>query len=181
MGLILGSGRSPGEENGNSLQYSCLENPMDRGAWRASPQGGKETDTSEPTKHTCASHVETAFDGICHHQILAHPPALAPYSYQINKNMDERRQPSSLALNKQKGSPGQHRGLSCTYWTECKVLTWIREWENWPPVSKLTTDLTTPYCLVHHRPWPLTLPTWPLQHFALTTHPQVNRLYEALV
>ena len=33
--LILGSGRSPGEGNGNQLQYSCLENPMDRGAWRA--------------------------------------------------------------------------------------------------------------------------------------------------
>ena len=29
----VGSGRSPGEENGNSLQYSCLGNPMDRGAW----------------------------------------------------------------------------------------------------------------------------------------------------
>ena len=32
-GLIPGSGRSPGEGKGNSLQYSCLENPMDRGAW----------------------------------------------------------------------------------------------------------------------------------------------------
>ena len=32
-GLIPGSGRSPGEGNGNPLQYSCLENPMDRGAW----------------------------------------------------------------------------------------------------------------------------------------------------
>ena len=31
--LILGSGRSPGEGNGNPLQYSCLGNPMDRGAW----------------------------------------------------------------------------------------------------------------------------------------------------
>ena len=31
-GLILGSGRSPGRGNGNPLQYSCLENPMDRGA-----------------------------------------------------------------------------------------------------------------------------------------------------
>ena len=31
--LISGSGRSPGEGNGNRLQYSCLENPMDRGAW----------------------------------------------------------------------------------------------------------------------------------------------------
>jgi len=34
-GLILGSGRSPGEGNGNPLQYSCLGNPMDRGAWQA--------------------------------------------------------------------------------------------------------------------------------------------------
>ena len=33
-GLIPGSGISPGEGNGNPLQYSCLENPMDRGAWR---------------------------------------------------------------------------------------------------------------------------------------------------
>ena len=33
--LIPGLRRSPGEENGNSLQYSCLENSMDRGAWRA--------------------------------------------------------------------------------------------------------------------------------------------------
>ena len=35
MGSIPGSGRSPGEGNGYSLQYSCLENPMDRGAWWA--------------------------------------------------------------------------------------------------------------------------------------------------
>ena len=34
-GSILGLGRSPGEGNGNPLQYSCLENPMDRGAWQA--------------------------------------------------------------------------------------------------------------------------------------------------
>ena len=34
-GSILGSGRSPGEENGNPFQCSCLGNPMDRGAWRA--------------------------------------------------------------------------------------------------------------------------------------------------
>ena len=33
LGLIPGSRRSPGEGNGNPLQYSCLENPMDRGAW----------------------------------------------------------------------------------------------------------------------------------------------------
>ena len=35
VGLIPASGKSPGEGNGNPLQYSCLENPMDRGAWQA--------------------------------------------------------------------------------------------------------------------------------------------------
>ena len=39
LGSILGLGRSPGEGNGNPLQYSCLENPMDRGAWRATVHG----------------------------------------------------------------------------------------------------------------------------------------------
>ena len=34
LGSIPGSGRSPGEGNGNPLQYSCMENAMDRGAWR---------------------------------------------------------------------------------------------------------------------------------------------------
>ena len=38
-GLIPGWGRSPGGENGNPLQYSCLENSMDRGAWRATVPG----------------------------------------------------------------------------------------------------------------------------------------------
>ena len=39
MGLIPGSGRSPGGEDGSPLQYSCLKNPMDRGAWWATVHG----------------------------------------------------------------------------------------------------------------------------------------------
>ena len=39
LGSIPGSGRSPGEGNGNPLQYSCLKNPMDRGAWLAAVLG----------------------------------------------------------------------------------------------------------------------------------------------
>ena len=42
-----GSGRSPGEGNGNPLQYSCLENPMDGGAWWATVHGVTELDTTE--------------------------------------------------------------------------------------------------------------------------------------
>ena len=46
LGLIPGSGKSPGAGYGNPLQYSCLENPMDRGTWWATVHGGcKESDT----------------------------------------------------------------------------------------------------------------------------------------
>ena len=44
-GLIPGLGRSPGEGNGNPLQYSCLENPVDEGAWRATVHGVTKSQT----------------------------------------------------------------------------------------------------------------------------------------
>ena len=48
MGLIPESGRSPGERNGSPLQYSCLENPMDRGAWQAAVHAvPREADMAE--------------------------------------------------------------------------------------------------------------------------------------
>ena len=43
--LIPGSGRSPGVENGNLLQYCCLENSMDRGAWQATVYGVAKSQT----------------------------------------------------------------------------------------------------------------------------------------
>ena len=52
LGLISGSGRSSGERNGNPLQYSCLDNPMDRGAWQATAyrvtRGGHDLATKQP-------------------------------------------------------------------------------------------------------------------------------------
>ena len=47
LGSIPGLGRFPGGGNGNLLQYSCLENPMDGGAWSYCPWGRKESDTTE--------------------------------------------------------------------------------------------------------------------------------------
>ena len=49
LGLIPGSGRSAGKGNSNPLQYSCLENPMDRGDWPATVHGVAESDTTEVT------------------------------------------------------------------------------------------------------------------------------------
>ena len=46
LGSIPGSGRSPGEGNGNPLQYSCLGNPMDRGAWWAAVHGVEESEVT---------------------------------------------------------------------------------------------------------------------------------------
>ena len=52
MGSIPGSGRSPGEENGNRLQYSCLENSMDRGGWQATvPKAKSQTGTKQQQQH----------------------------------------------------------------------------------------------------------------------------------
>ena len=45
MGLISGLGRSSGKGSGNPFQYSCLGNPMDRGAWRATVHGVAESQT----------------------------------------------------------------------------------------------------------------------------------------
>ena len=45
LGSIPGSGRSPGEGNGNPLQYTCLENPMDEGTWQTMVHGVAESRT----------------------------------------------------------------------------------------------------------------------------------------
>ena len=54
VGSIPGSGRSPGEGSGNPLQYSCLENPMDREAWGPIVHRAAKNRTRVSTAHTYA-------------------------------------------------------------------------------------------------------------------------------
>ena len=54
-GLVPGLGRSPGGGHENPLLHSCLEDPMERGAWWATAHGVAESDTTEQLNHTCAA------------------------------------------------------------------------------------------------------------------------------
>ena len=63
LGPIPGLGRSPGGESGNALQYYCLEDPMDRGAWRATVHGVAKSSTrlKRLSTHACERRKNTGF------------------------------------------------------------------------------------------------------------------------
>ena len=66
VGSIPGSGRSPGGEHGNPLQYSCLENPMGREAWWASDHGVEQS--RKP--HSLSTHTKTLFPNRSYSHLL---------------------------------------------------------------------------------------------------------------
>ena len=68
---IPGLGRSPGEEIGNPLQYSCLENPLDRGAWQVTVHGLQRVRQTEQLTHTvCTFQISYPY--------IAPSPSLSP-------------------------------------------------------------------------------------------------------
>ena len=66
VGSVPGSGRSPGEGHGNPLQYSCLENSMDGGAWWATVHGFTESDMTERLHFNCKHWRKKSFIVITH-------------------------------------------------------------------------------------------------------------------
>ena len=62
VGSVPGLGRSPGGGNGNPFQYSCLENPMDRGAWRATVHGVAKSQTQLSNLTHSLSYILGVYD-----------------------------------------------------------------------------------------------------------------------
>ena len=74
MGSIPGSGRSPGEGNGNLLQYSCLGNPMDRGTWWATVHECKESNTTDYNNIHINTHMYTYINFLLQWMRVQHIP-----------------------------------------------------------------------------------------------------------
>ena len=66
LDMVRGSGRSPGEGHGNPLQRSCLENPVHRGAWRATVRGVAKSGTRRSNEHFHFPHLYISWNSIFH-------------------------------------------------------------------------------------------------------------------
>ena len=81
VGLIPGSGRSPGEGHGSPLQYSCLENPMERGAW-TTVHGDTELDVTEMTSDSTAHRSPELSHSLT--ESLYHSTKISPFPHPPN-------------------------------------------------------------------------------------------------
>ena len=83
LGSILGLGRSPGGGHGNALQYSCLENPMDRGAWQATIHGVAKSQTQGHNRETRLSTAHNHIKGSSGSSAVRNLPAMQQTQVQF--------------------------------------------------------------------------------------------------
>ena len=96
VGLIPGWGRSPGEGNGYPLQYSCLENPMDRGAWWATVHGVAGSDTTEAVYLAQVGHRQRRVGCTRGHSLRSHLQSSSRHLDEASFNT--MRSPSCLSV-----------------------------------------------------------------------------------
>ena len=110
-GSIPGSGRSPGEGNGNPLQYPCLENPMDRGAWWTIVHGVAELDTTEWLLFTSRLLFSQLLSWV---QLFCHPIDSSPPGSSVH-GISKARIPEWVAISFSRGSsqPRDRNRVSC--------------------------------------------------------------------
>ena len=129
LGSFLGSGRSPGEGHDNPLQYYCLENPMNRGAWRATAHGVTKSRTwlKWLSTHVVTLYFSLSLEGELlesQDQILA--CSAAPLSTRHTANTQE------MLMN----------WVRLTDWVDGWVSEWLSEW-----MDKWVCRLRTHVCL----------------------------------
>ena len=140
-GLIPGSRRSPGEGNGNSRQYSCLENPMDRGAWWTAVHGVvKRVGHDWATKQQQQNVLK-----VCSEPRMVHPTSSACDICRSNFEREERRDYGGKARRKwsRLGRPDPNQ--RCLLWT-------LMVADSADPLGFVLPRkaLRFPWCLFHH-------------------------------
>ena len=133
-GLIPGLGRSPGKGHGNPLQYSCLENPMDRGAWQATVPGVAKSQTrlkwlSSHTRYLCWCGIMTMTQRPWH----LHLWLLSVSLFLLHLTLP----PSGSGLQNQRQDTEAWR---INYWTFL-LGTWIPHVESSPSLILLQTPI----------------------------------------
>ena len=125
-GSIPGSGRSLGEGHGNPLQYSCLENPMDGGAWWAPIHGvEKSQDTTELLTHSSVRCQRR-------HLVVLTATATATLLQSCLTLRPQRRQPTRLP--RPWDSPGKNTGVGCHFLFQC-IRDFHKDTSTWSPES----------------------------------------------
>ena len=112
MGLIPGLGRSLGEGNGNPLQYSCLENPMDRGTWRATVRGITRVGHDLATKPPLPWNMYVYIWCVCRYSVYTYMCLLAQL-LQSCPDLCNALDCSPPGFSVQGVSPGKNTGVGC--------------------------------------------------------------------
>ena len=120
-GSVPGLGRSPGEGNGNLLQYSCLENPMSRGAWWATVHGvTKESDTIQQLNNNkrfpkwCCPHYPTFYSRKIRKMWALRPQGWAQFIIQEPVKLQNLAECGFTVTSRRKCLVACHRTLSST-------------------------------------------------------------------